>query len=133
MGKASAEIEVATVDGFQGREKNIIVLSCVRASQAESVGGNGIGFLSEWPRLNTAITRAKHALWLVGHSNTLILGDEAWRQYIQFLKERACYHLVHRSRDGSIDDFLVETLPTVGFKRSSTTGNYGNRKRTSHR
>jgi superfamily I DNA and/or RNA helicase len=55
---------VSTIDGFQGREKSIIILSCVRAPGNRSVGANndGIGFLRDKQRLNVAITRAKYAL-----------------------------------------------------------------------
>ena len=53
-------IEVNTVDGYQGREKNIILISCVRT------GKKGIGFLSDARRLNVALTRAKYAVFVLG-------------------------------------------------------------------
>lgn len=51
--------EVNTVDSFQGQERDIIIMSCVRS--------NGIGFLSDRQRLCVALTRAKHSLILCGN------------------------------------------------------------------
>jgi superfamily I DNA and/or RNA helicase len=59
-------IRVKTIDGFQGREKDIIYLSLVRSNpQAE------IGFLQDLRRMNVALTRAKYKLVVVGDSATI--------------------------------------------------------------
>ena len=63
-------IEIKTVDGFQGREKEIIIISLVRSNDS----GN-IGFLSDVRRLNVAITRARRKLIIVGHAPTMAKND----------------------------------------------------------
>lgn len=75
-------IEVATVDSYQGREKDIVIVSTVRATK-----GSSIGFLADVRRLNVALTRAKKSLWIVGKSSTLSVNPE-WSALLNSLNER---------------------------------------------
>src|SRR5205085_10519094 len=59
-------LEVDSVDGFQGREKEVVVLSLVRSN----IDGE-IGFLADVRRTNVALTRARRKLLVVGDSATL--------------------------------------------------------------
>ncbi len=59
-------LEVDTVDGFQGREKEVIVLSLVRSNDR-----NNIGFLEDVRRLNVSLTRARRKLVIVGDGDTI--------------------------------------------------------------
>jgi len=59
-------ISVNTVDGFQGQERDIIVIGMVRANERGQ-----IGFLRDLRRMNVAITRARYKLIIVGHVPTL--------------------------------------------------------------
>ncbi|KAL1431374.1 hypothetical protein MTO96_014226 [Rhipicephalus appendiculatus] len=73
----AASFDVNTVDGFQGQERDVIVLSCVRAYNPRG----SIGFVADARRLNVAITRARKALYICGHLDSLKDSDE-WKALI---------------------------------------------------
>ena len=73
-------VEVRTVDGYQGREKNVIVFSCVRSNK----DGN-VGFLSDRRRLNVALTRARRGLVVLGDPDTL-RNDKNWRAWLEHVR-----------------------------------------------
>jgi superfamily I DNA and/or RNA helicase len=66
------KIEIGTVDAFQGRQKDVILLSCVRATQTiDPTTTVAIGFVANRQRLNVSLTRAKYAMYILGHMNSL--------------------------------------------------------------
>lgn len=85
-----SSVEVRTVDGYQGREKEVIIFSCVRSNRE----GN-VGFLSDSRRLNVALTRAKRGLIVVGDPETLRFDNE-WSDWLKHIKTRnlEAWHLL---------------------------------------
>jgi len=77
------DVEVKTVDGFQGREKEIIIISTVRSNDEDK-----IGFLSDLRRLNVAITRAKRRLIIVGNKQTLS-SNPTYKRMIDSIKNNS--------------------------------------------
>ena len=75
------EIKVNTVDSFQGSEKEVIIFSCVRNNKRGE-----LGFLTDYRRINVALTRAKYGMIIIGNERTLI-HDKKWGALLTFLKE----------------------------------------------
>ncbi len=78
------DIEVASVDSFQGREKDYIILSCVRSNEHQ-----GIGFLNDARRLNVALTRARLGLVILGNPKVLSK-QPLWNNLIVHFKDNGC-------------------------------------------
>lgn len=109
-------MEFNTVDGFQGREVDILVLSTVRSSisGSRSVGknSNGIGFVADIRRMNVALTRAKISLWIVGNARTLQTNLH-WATLVQNAKERNLFISVTKPYDSVFER-------TESFSRGSS-------------
>lgn len=80
--KNKVDVDVKTVDGFQGKEKEIIIISTVRSNK----WGN-IGFLKDLRRLNVAITRAKKKLIIIGNMDTLN-HDPTYKKLIDYCRKQ---------------------------------------------
>merc|ERR1712113_243973 len=99
MGNADRWFDLNTVDGYQGREFDIIILSCVRGISDQNSGlKKGIGFLKDVRRLNVAITRAKFSLFVVGNERVLN-SSPLWASFIRNIKQRGKIIHVNSSSD----------------------------------
>ncbi|EGR30545.1 hypothetical protein IMG5_129630 [Ichthyophthirius multifiliis] len=89
-------VEVHTVDGFQGREKDIIIFSTVRASIQNGVKNNKktIGFLNDKRRMNVSLSRARLSLIVVGDLKQLKY-SKLWKGLAEYsLQLNSCYNMV---------------------------------------
>ncbi|KAK5062950.1 hypothetical protein LTR84_005026 [Exophiala bonariae] len=77
-------IELGSVDGFQGREKEAVIVSLVRSNAEKEVG-----FLGEKRRLNVAMTRPKRHLCIIGDSETVSRGSTFLKRWMKFLEDHA--------------------------------------------
>lgn len=114
-------VEVNTVDGYQGREKEMIVFSSVRANEDGKVG-----FLADWRRLNVALTRAKRGIVVFGCTATL-RNDPVWNSWIEHVVATGGYRAnqavldsnpISMGIDGLVDAELVAELADA----AETTG-----------
>ncbi|CAL2229725.1 unnamed protein product [Prunus armeniaca] len=79
-------VSVRSVDGFQGGEEDVIIISTVRCN-----GNGSVVFLSNCQRGNVVLTRARHCLWILGNEATLTNSNSIWKNLILDAKKRDCF------------------------------------------
>lgn len=90
-------MEVSTVDGFQGREKEVIILSLVRSNQ-----DGELGFVTDFRRLNVAVTRAKRLLIVIADSETMEK-DELITSLLKHIEENGLLQTAEEYISDTID------------------------------
>lgn len=105
LGKETARlVDINTVDGFQGREKDIAIFSCVRATE-----GKSIGFVSDFRRMNVGLTRARASMLVVGCAKALKI-DKHWRNLVTSSIERHRLYKVTKPFHALFNDQSLENM-----------------------
>jgi len=108
------EIAINTVDSFQGQERDIVLFSSVRSSKKNNSlndnqgGGESIGFLKDFRRMNVALSRAKLGCFIIGNSQRLI-SNSYWEKLINFCKMKKCFYMVDSPKESNqaIDNIFL--------------------------
>jgi ATP-dependent RNA/DNA helicase IGHMBP2 len=87
------EVEIDSVDGFQGREKEAVIVSLVRSNRE-----NEIGFLEDVRRMNVALTRAKRKLIVIGDSATITI-HPFYQRMVTYFESVGAYHSVWEEQE----------------------------------
>ncbi|KAI9451304.1 hypothetical protein BJY52DRAFT_119999 [Lactarius psammicola] len=84
--QVARHIRIGTVDTFQGQEAKIVIISLVRNSGTFEEGNASIGFLKSPNRINVALSRAKHGLYILGNASNL-RKNETWRTVLDEMEK----------------------------------------------
>ncbi|KAL2921531.1 putative helicase MAGATAMA 3 [Bienertia sinuspersici] len=103
-------VSIRSVDGFQGGEEDIIIISTVRCN-----GNGSVGFLCNHQRTNVALTRARYCLWIVGNWSTLANSGSVWKNVVIDAKTRGCLF------DADDDKLDLEKARTRGLVKNHET------------
>ncbi|KAF3341613.1 helicase MAGATAMA 3 [Carex littledalei] len=96
-------VKVRSIDGFQGGEAEVILMSTVRSNRDGT-----IGFLSDVRRINVALTRAKHCLWILGNGSTLTDSNSVWKDLVLDAKDRGCFFNAHD--DANLTEMIKSSI-----------------------
>jgi hypothetical protein len=93
---------VSTVDGFQGDERDFVLISCVRSVPS-------VGFLNDHRRINVAMSRAKHARWVFGRAQPLSKSNSSYSHYFYWMRD-ASQNTVELPTKVVPDDVLLASM-----------------------
>ncbi|XP_010246028.1 PREDICTED: uncharacterized protein LOC104589407 isoform X2 [Nelumbo nucifera] len=100
-------VSVRSVDGFQGGEEDVIIISTVRSN-----GNGSVGFLANLQRTNVALTRARYCLWILGNGETLIKSRTIWKKVVLDAKNRGCFF--NADKDKILSEAIISVLIESG-------------------
>ena len=105
-------VEMHTADKFQGRDKEVIILSLVRSNETGHIGD----LLKDWRRVNVAITRARSKLIIVGSAATMRKGGGVVGKLVDLMAERGWIVDLPRGADGMHASEGLDTQETTGWE-----------------
>lgn len=107
--RGHSDVEMHTADRFQGRDKEVIILSLVRSNEAKSIGE----LLKDWRRINVAFTRAKTKLLVVGSRETLKGGDAGSEEMVaKFVRLMEAKGWVYDLPAGALEQHVFDDAAT---------------------
>uniref|UniRef100_K3X802 DNA replication ATP-dependent helicase/nuclease n=1 Tax=Globisporangium ultimum (strain ATCC 200006 / CBS 805.95 / DAOM BR144) TaxID=431595 RepID=K3X802_GLOUD len=108
-------VEVSTIDKYQGKDKDVMLVSFVRSNEENHVGE----LLMDWRRINVALTRAKQKLLLVGSLSTLGGGSPLFSVLSQAIKERQWQLRLAKDALTELDEYVQAVRnSSIAMKRS---------------
>jgi len=109
------EIEIHTADRFQGRDKEVVIISLVRSNAEKYVGE----LLQDWRRVNVAFTRAKSKLIIFG-SRITIRETKPLDEFVRLVEvKRWVYHVPYGAAERGSPRKQRENIPAVGDGKGS--------------
>jgi senataxin len=96
-------VNVKSIDGFQGGEQDIIILSTVRTNYKTS-----LQFVSSSQRTNVALTRARYCLWILGNERALASNDNVWKSLVLDSQNRGFFF--HADRDTEMAKAIFDSI-----------------------
>ncbi|KAL3140547.1 hypothetical protein ABBQ32_005126 [Trebouxia sp. C0010 RCD-2024] len=87
LGDDARLVDINTIDGFQGREKDVAIFSTVRGGKKHA----GIGFVADERRVNVGLTRARSSLIVIGNAKAL-KSDEVWGNLVKQATVGGCFY-----------------------------------------
>ena len=113
-GEKTSHVEVRTVDGFQGQEREVVILSLVRSNRRGEVG-----FLRDHRRLNVAVTRARRHVTIIGDSGT-VSSDKFVASLLSHTEKHGEVRFVMDVDDDDYDDDVVVVAKVLEKEEDET-------------
>lgn len=109
-------VEMHTADKFQGRDKEVVILSLVHSNESNTVGE----LLKDWRRINVALTRARTKLLILASKSTM-LGNEFLKDLVRLMDGRGwCYDLPPGACDGHVWEEMATQISGKGSAEVKT-------------